>query len=73
MSDKHELSDRRLRHICWGMCTFCVLVLVLCLSCVVSRYQYPVDNFSGTMALGGVMALIGFWVFFSIAHEEQSQ
>ena len=67
------MSDQHLRRLCWGMCSFCILVLVLCLGVVTSRYQYPVDDFSGSMALAGVLALIGFWVFFSIAREEQSR
>jgi hypothetical protein len=70
MSDKHELSDKRLRHICWGMCTLCVLALAICVGYIAWRLPHSVDYDWGMVGLGGVLALIGFYVFFSIAHDE---
>ena len=66
------MSDQHLRRLCWGMCIFCVLALGFCLRCVVSHESMPgVDT--AFMGVGGIAALAGFWVFFSIAHEEQSR
>jgi hypothetical protein len=66
------MSDKHLLRVCWGMCIFCVLALGLSLGYVVSHEFIP-DKHSAWMAVSGVVALIGFWVFFSIAHDEPSQ
>jgi hypothetical protein len=65
------MSDKHLLRVCWGMCIFCVLVLLSCLVALVANEHTPRD--AGDIALCGVMALIVFWPFFSIAHDEQSQ
>jgi hypothetical protein len=65
------MSDQHLRRLCWGMCSFCALVLAGCLVYLVSHEHKPA--IAGTMALAGLFACIGFLAFFSIAHDEQSQ
>ena len=65
------MSKQHLRRLCLGMCTFCALVAGVCSVYLMSHDLKP--HVAGGIAFPGLIACIGFLVFFKIAHDEQSQ